>query len=61
MKIMLNVKKLQEVELSIEDCSEILIKTMESDWYNTLQNDIDDEQEDAFKRVYNFYSGKHLV
>jgi hypothetical protein len=61
MNIMLNVKKLQEIELSVEDCSEILIKTMESDWYDSLQNNLADIDESAFKRIYNFYSGKHLV
>lgn len=60
MKIMIDVTKLQEVDLSDEACDNILIQTLHDDWYNHLQGSVSEVEAAAFNIVYNFYSGKTL-
>jgi hypothetical protein len=61
MKFEVNVVSKQELELSEEDCENILIQTLHIDWYDIFQSSMDKEDGDAIKRVYNIYSGKNLV
>lgn len=61
MKFMINVAQLQEIDLSEEECENILIKTLHHDWYEHMQGCMDEEDEAAIKRVYNIYSAKNLV
>jgi len=60
MKIMIDVTKLQEVDLSDETCDNILIQTLHDDWYNHVQGTVSEVEAAAFNMVYNFYSGKTL-
>ena len=61
MKFEVNVVSKQEIDLSEEECENILIKTLEIDWYDIFQSSMDEQDGDAIKRVYNIYSGKNLV
>ena len=61
MKFKIRVLQEQEVDLSEEDCEQILIKTLHKDWYSHLSGCMDEDDEEAIKRVYNMYSAKHLV
>jgi len=61
MKFEVNVVSKQVLDLSEEDCENILIKTLEHDWYDIFQASMDVQDGDAIKRVYNIYSGKNLV
>lgn len=61
MKVIINVTKEQEVDLSEEDCERILIKTLYKDWYSGFDKVMADVDKEAFRRVYYVYSGKHLV
>lgn len=60
MKFEANVTRKEVLDLSEEDCEQILIQTLHYDWYNTFIG-IDNEDGEAIKRVYNIYSGKTLV
>jgi hypothetical protein len=60
MKFEVNVVSKQVLDLSEEDCENILIKTLEHDWYEIFQG-MDKEDGEAIQRVYNIYSGKNLV
>jgi hypothetical protein len=61
MKFEVNVVSKQVLDLSEEDCENILIQTLHNDWYDIFQSSMDKEDGDAIKRVYNIYSGKTLV
>lgn len=61
MKFKIKVLQEQEVDLSEEDCENILIKTLHKDWYSHLSGCMDAGDEEAIKRVYTMYSAKHLV
>jgi hypothetical protein len=61
MKFEVNVVSKQVLDLSEEDCENILIQTLHNDWYDIFQSSMDKEDGDAIKRVYNIYSGKNLV
>lgn len=60
MKFEANVTRKEVLDLSEEDCEQILIKTLEYDWYETFTG-VDEQDGEAIKRVYNIYSGKNLV
>jgi len=61
MKVEVSVINKQVLELSEENCENILIQTLHNDWYEIFQSSMDKEDSDAIKRVYNIYSGKNLV
>ena len=61
MKFEVNVVSKQVIDLSEEDCENILIQTLHNDWYDIFQSSMDKEDGEAIKRVYNIYSGKNLV
>jgi hypothetical protein len=60
MKFEVNVVSKQVIDLSEEDCENILIKTLQNDWYAIFQG-MDEDDCEAIQRVYNIYSGKVLV
>jgi len=60
MKFEVNVVSKQVIDLSEEDCENILIKTLQNDWYAIFQG-MDEQDGEAIQRVYNIYSGKNLV
>ena len=60
MKFEANVTRKEVLDLSEEDCEQILIQTLYTDWYETFAG-IDEKDGEAIKRVYNIYSGKNLV
>lgn len=60
MKFEVNVVSKQVIDLSEEDCENILIKTLQNDWYAIFQG-MDEDDCEAIQRVYNIYSGKNLV
>jgi len=61
MKFEVNVVSKQVLDLSEEDCENILIQTLHNDWYDIFQSSMDKEDGEAIQRVYNIYSGKNLV
>ena len=61
MKFEVNVVSKQVLDLSEEDCENILIQTLHNDWYDIFQSSMDKEDSEAINRVYNIYSGKNLV
>lgn len=61
MKFDVNVVNNKTIDLSPEECSNILIKTIESDWYEMFEEITAKKDADAIKRVYYIYSGKNLV
>lgn len=61
MKFEVNVVSKQVIDLSEEDCENILIQTLHNDWYDIFQQSMDEQDGEAIKRVYNIYSGKNLV
>jgi hypothetical protein len=61
MKFEVNVVSNKTIDLSPEECTNILIKTIESDWYEMFEEMTDKDDADAIKRVYYIYSGKTLV
>ena len=61
MKVVVNVTKEQEIDLSEEDCERILVKTLHKDWYAGFRDVMPDSDKEVFKRVYHIYSAKHLV
>lgn len=61
MKVEVNVVSKQVLDLSEENCENILIQTLHNDWYDIFQESMDTQDAEAIKRVYNIYSGKNLV
>ena len=61
MKFEANVTRKEVLDLSEEDCENILIQTLHNDWYDIFQESMDTKDAEAIKRVYNIYSGKNLV
>ena len=57
---MIDVTKLQEVDLSDDTCDNILIQTLYDDWHDHLCDNVTEVEAAAFNIVYNFYSGKTL-
>jgi hypothetical protein len=60
MKFEASVTRKEVLDLSEEDCEQILIQTLYTDWYETFTG-VDEKDGEAIKRVYNIYSGKNLV